>query len=602
MCGMMTKRDTFHWQSITALFLAFTAFALSAYFSATTFERLPHLEDELAYLYQAKIFAGGQFTVPSPDPISAYWQPFVVDYEGQRFGKYTPGWSVMLAIGVLMGQQWVINAFFSALNVALVYKLGARVFNRDTGLIAGVLMTFSPISLLLNATLMGHTAALFFALLFVTAYHHLEYDKFAWRWAIVSGLALGVLTIARPLTAIAISLPFIAWSGVRILLPLLQGQLAVFWRKLAPLLILSVCALGVASFIPIFNQAATGDAGQNLYLLVWDYDRIGFGEGHGRNGHTIVKAERHTRYDLSLLAADLFGWQLEPVTLEIEDHLLNRSTTYPANGYSFLLIPVGVFLAIALYAKHQRTSIGLLIVWAIVAYAWIYVLREWETLGFTEAFVETPFTALIWLNVAILGLLLPLLYWRGTNQPARVTYAWLFFCIVLGIVIAQMFYWIGSQRYSTRYYYEAIFAASLLTAIPISYLAQNFSKRVVYGLLIALCLVTFVRYSYPRVDVLYRYNEISPLLVQQINERRTTDKSLLVIIAGDGSGENRVRWRSYGELMAVTNPYLDSDIVAARDYNNEATREKLINDFPDREVIILYAIGNDVFFENPAAP
>src|SRR5688572_28153218 len=82
-----------------AMLLVFFAFSMSAVLSRTVFERLPHLEDEVAYLYQAKIFARFQAVVPIPEPRRAYWQPFVVDYStsGNRFGKYTPGWSALLS-------------------------------------------------------------------------------------------------------------------------------------------------------------------------------------------------------------------------------------------------------------------------------------------------------------------------------------------------------------------------------------------------------------------------------------------------------------------------------------------------------------------------
>ena len=43
--------------------LGFAATAAVAYFA---FERLPHLEDEVAYLFQAKTMALDRLTVPSP--------------------------------------------------------------------------------------------------------------------------------------------------------------------------------------------------------------------------------------------------------------------------------------------------------------------------------------------------------------------------------------------------------------------------------------------------------------------------------------------------------------------------------------------------------
>ena len=119
---------------------------MSGLVSERVFERLPHLEDEMAYLYQARVFAGGNIVIDSPQPANAYWQPFVVDYSqtGKRFSKYTPGWSALLAIGVLPGYEHIINAFLATLTVALVYRLGREIFNPDAGIIAALLTAFSP--------------------------------------------------------------------------------------------------------------------------------------------------------------------------------------------------------------------------------------------------------------------------------------------------------------------------------------------------------------------------------------------------------------------------------------------------------------------------
>jgi hypothetical protein len=96
-----------NYYALLAVILAFFAFCMSALVSRTVFERLPHLEDEIAYLFQAKVFAGGQIVIEQPQPRQAFWQPFVVDHNesGNRFGKYTPGWSAVLALGVMIGQE-----------------------------------------------------------------------------------------------------------------------------------------------------------------------------------------------------------------------------------------------------------------------------------------------------------------------------------------------------------------------------------------------------------------------------------------------------------------------------------------------------------------
>ena len=74
------------YRRLLALALVFFSMAMSALVADRVFEHLPHLEDEVAYLYQAKIYAGGHLVIESPEPRRAFWQPFVLDYEGSRFG------------------------------------------------------------------------------------------------------------------------------------------------------------------------------------------------------------------------------------------------------------------------------------------------------------------------------------------------------------------------------------------------------------------------------------------------------------------------------------------------------------------------------------
>ena len=92
----------FSWHQIVALGLVMFTVVMTAVISRTVFERMPHLEDELAYLYQAKVFASGHIVAEIPEPRRSYWQPFVVDdvENGTRFGKYTPGWPLALSAEV----------------------------------------------------------------------------------------------------------------------------------------------------------------------------------------------------------------------------------------------------------------------------------------------------------------------------------------------------------------------------------------------------------------------------------------------------------------------------------------------------------------------
>ncbi|MCC7206077.1 MAG: glycosyltransferase family 39 protein, partial [Anaerolineae bacterium] len=188
-------RKPFSRGMLAALALMIFAFLAAAVVSRTVFERLPHLEDEFAYLYQARIFARGQVWVERDEPVKVFWQPFVlqpeepVDGALRRFGKYIPGWPLVLTPGIWMGQPWVINAFLAMLSVGLVYRLGKEIFSEPAGLVAALLTAISPVALLLNATLMSHTWAMFAALVFTYSYWRtLKRGRGRYLWAALGGL------------------------------------------------------------------------------------------------------------------------------------------------------------------------------------------------------------------------------------------------------------------------------------------------------------------------------------------------------------------------------------------------------------------------------
>jgi hypothetical protein len=302
--------------SIAVAILACFAFVMGAVVSARVFERLHHLEDEIAYLFQARVFAGGQTVVDIPRHARPFWQPFVIDYEpsGKRSGKYPPGWPALLAIGVVFGREWLVNALFGALTVVLVYRIGREVYGRSVGLIAAVRTAFSPAALLLNGTLMAHPAVLSFATLFMWSFLRMEWARARFGWAVAAGAAIDVVFVIRPLSVVAVGLPFLLWGGVRACADRRSSHVIPCPSSLHLLALTLVVAVSVASAIPLFSLSATGDARTNLYQLVWPYDSVCFGEGHGRTRHTLAKGLRHARFDLSLGAADLFGWQLEPIS------------------------------------------------------------------------------------------------------------------------------------------------------------------------------------------------------------------------------------------------------------------------------------------------
>jgi 4-amino-4-deoxy-L-arabinose transferase-like glycosyltransferase len=278
--------------------LGFLATAAVASFG---FERLPHLEDEVAYLFQAKTMALGRVTVPSPAEPGSFWTPFVLDYRGQRFGKYPPGWPAVLALGVLARAPWLVNPILAAIALYLVYRLGATLYDVRTGILAAALGLTSPLFLVLGGSLLSHLASLVWLLLFSLWFIWTARGRSRW-FALGAGLALGAAFLTRSLTAIAYAAPFIVYSLVQVI-----RRRQPHWSSY---LIVAAGAGALAALLPVYQKAVTGDPWLNPYVLWWPYDRIGFGPGIGAmpGGHSPYYAWINLKQDLSRAATDILGW------------------------------------------------------------------------------------------------------------------------------------------------------------------------------------------------------------------------------------------------------------------------------------------------------
>lgn len=387
-------------------------------------------------------------------------------------------------------------------------------------------------------------------------------------------------------------------------------------QYLKPMIALTVVTAVFAAIIPLYQDAATGDPKLNPYTLVWSYDTVGYGPDVGRHGHNLEKGYRQTRWDLSLTAADLFGWQLEPISTytpalgdlarpgevvanlanpdlmqpELKDHLLNQGDYWLPIGYSFILLPFGLLIGLLPLLRPGKARgnwrFSFMVAWALVGAA--------IAIGTSKIPSETlqePRFGYLWLAGVEAWLFVPFIVFALGRPTPQAVWTWLLVGVIVTMVIVYTAYWVGSQRYSTRYYFEALGAAALLSALPLAWLARRGFRPVVYIVLLAASVFFLYYYTTPRVTVLHRFNWISPDMIQAVEARRQGSQPVLVLVTG-----NNVLWRSMGPLMAVTSPYLDSDIVVAWDTTAPGVRQKILNRFPDRQVLEMVAEGNRVCF------
>jgi 4-amino-4-deoxy-L-arabinose transferase-like glycosyltransferase len=293
---------------VAAFALAALTTAASFYVASQILEEIPHVEDEFAYLWQAHVMAEGRIMLPSPPEPESFLVPFVVDHNGMRFGKYSPGWPAALALGVAAGAAEWVNPLLAGLAVWFTYRLGRRL--AGAGILAALLTATSPMLLMLSGTLMSHMLSLVLTLGWMLAWFDLfaagSGDEPAGAGRVVraaaAGLSLGLLALTRPLTAAAVAAPFV----VHALVMVARRRR----RVLRDLCVVAGVTAATALVLPLWQWALSGNPWLNAYLLFWPYDRLGFGPGIGPlpEGHSLRQAWFNTRLSLNAWRHDLFGW------------------------------------------------------------------------------------------------------------------------------------------------------------------------------------------------------------------------------------------------------------------------------------------------------
>lgn len=145
---------------------AIFVFLFSTLYNIIIFERVPHIHDEIAYLFQAQIFMTGHLYAHSPCARTSFDFPHIIN-NGRWYSIYPPGFPFLLMIGLILRAPFIINPSFAALSVVLFYFIGKETFDKRTGIYASVLGSLSPWLLLMSATFLSHTTSMFFNALFL---------------------------------------------------------------------------------------------------------------------------------------------------------------------------------------------------------------------------------------------------------------------------------------------------------------------------------------------------------------------------------------------------------------------------------------------------
>jgi hypothetical protein len=263
--------------------VALAGFAVYAAVSRLVLSARPLLIDEIIQEYQARIFASGRLWLPAPaDPAFTSAQ-HLLDWGGKVFGQFPAGGPAMLALGALVGAQWLVGPVFAAIGVVIFARLLRRIELRDgTALAALLLFAFAPFCVFLDASAMNHVTETTWLLVAALGLAVAVADEGAHPWAALGcGLALGIAAAIRPLDAVVFALPTAVWLAARARLG--RGQF------------ITLLASGVGVALPIValllvNKSQTGDPFRFGYIAMWGKTHeLGFHEAPWGFAHTPAR-------------------------------------------------------------------------------------------------------------------------------------------------------------------------------------------------------------------------------------------------------------------------------------------------------------------------
>lgn len=272
----------------------------------TTLRRFPNSGDEYAYLVSATLFAQGRLHVTSPEPRAFFDVSHVVN-DGRFYGKYPPGWPVVLSLFVRLGAPWLANLLLGLTTLVVIDCLARRHFSQAVANVTAVLSIACPFLVFNSASLFSHPLCLLCLALTTWAFLECQIDPNKRRWFVGLGSGLGFAFLTRPINAIVAGTVLGAFSLVRIDL-----RWSTFWRRI--FLIAAPCLLlHIAAFL-VYNQSTTGD------WLVQPF----------------------ARYD----PTDTFGFHREPISLvdRLNQNVLQRIIQLQYWAPFLPLIAVTVFL------------------------------------------------------------------------------------------------------------------------------------------------------------------------------------------------------------------------------------------------------------------
>ena len=329
------------------------------------FGGIPRIDDGMAALFQARLFARGALTLPLPAEAGFMGVFGVLGARhglGHWCGMYPPGWSLLLTPGVWLGVPWLVNPVLGALLVVATGELGRSFYGDRTGRAAALLALPSTFLLVLTGLHLSHIGTTLFLCLALLGLRKL-WATTRWFWGGAAGLAWGVAFLCRPLDAVVLGVIF----AMGFLFP--AKRLARCRLGIAAGLAAGLLAAGV---LLGFQQVTTGDwrtPGHEIGM--GSRGKFGFAKMDRARTHTPERGVQHTFLRLRALNDHLLGWPVPSLLIVMLPFILGRARTREG----MLLLPMGALLVTFACYWYYETCFPARYISAALPYLFILAAR-----------------------------------------------------------------------------------------------------------------------------------------------------------------------------------------------------------------------------------
>jgi hypothetical protein len=179
--------------------------------------------------------------------------------------------------------------------------------------------------------------------------------------------------------------------------------------------------------------------------------------------------------------------------------------------------------------------------------------------------------------------------------------AWLAALVFPALILVYSAYWIGSDLYGPRYFYEGLYSLSIVSAAGIFWLAGIFRDALAAkwmtaatGLLVGfLVCYNLIAYLPARLGDMNGLYGIRRSMFEPFQTRMALSNTPALVIVHYYN-----EWTEYGGLLELQNAELTSPFIFALSRSPDQDA-RLAADYPDRRILYYYTNHPGTFYTSP---